>query len=170
MNPNDCNHITKIFPDEKSPILVSACLLGIDCTYKASNNENQLIIDLQNSRRLIPVCPEQLGGLSTPREPQNILSGTGKDVLNGATEVINKKGFNVTANFIQGAEETLKIAKILKVKYAIMKERSPSCGVKRIFNDKLMNNRLVDGMGVTTALLQNHGLQVISEKEFEDLK
>ena len=98
--------------------LCSACLLGINCRYNGERKPNKKVIDLAMKETLIPVCPEQLGGLATPRPPAEI-----KDDC-----VVNSKGTDVTKEFKQGAEEVLKIAKLFSIKEAILKLRSPSCG------------------------------------------
>jgi uncharacterized protein YbbK (DUF523 family) len=155
-------------PSEKRPIIVSACLLGINCVYDGSSNKNKKILQLMEKHLLIPVCPEQLGGLSTPRDPQNITLGSGEDVLQGKARVITVKGEDVTENFKKGASEVLEIARMHKVKLAILKENSPSCGVKFIYN-LIQNQKFkTEGLGVTTALLTKSGLKVISEETVEE--
>lgn len=100
---------------------------------------------------LIPVCPEQLGGLGTPRESMSVIGGGGLEVLDGVAKVVNESGDDVTENLVKGAEETLKIAKLFGVRQAIMKAESPSCG------------EIQDG--VTTAMLKRNGILVITEEE-----
>ena len=151
-----------------SPILVSACLLGINCVFDGSSNINKLILELMEKHLLIPVCPEQLGGLSTPRDPQDIIQGSGEDVLLGKAKVVTINGKDVTENFKKGASEVLEVAKINKVKIAIFKENSPSCGVHFIYNVKHNQKFKTSGKGVTTALLLENGLRIISEKELEE--
>ena len=117
---------------------------------------------------MIPVCPEQLGGLKTPRAGCGILGGDGKDVISGRAKVLNRRGEDLTENFIRGAEETLKIAKLYDVKKAIFKQGSPSCGSGLVFQWKKENgkwrNRRRKGDGVTTALLKRSGIEVLSEQ------
>jgi uncharacterized protein YbbK (DUF523 family) len=108
-------------------ILVSACLAGINCKYNGKNNLNRKIQKLVKEGKAIPVCPEQLGGLPTPRESAN-LTGNGLNVLQGVAKVLTKSGKDVTINFVKGAREVLKLAKLLGVEKAILKARSPSCG------------------------------------------
>jgi len=113
----------------------------------------------------IPLCPEQLGGLSTPRFPAHINNGSGPDVLNGHTRISNSKGDDVTEHFLRGAEEVKKIAQLMKIDTAILKEKSPSCGVNCIQRGDV----LINGMGVTSALLHSVGIKLISsEKVTED--
>jgi uncharacterized protein YbbK (DUF523 family) len=115
---------------------------------------------------MIPVCPEQLGGLGTPREPMRIVGGTGLDVLNGKARVVNESSVDVTEKMLKGAEETLKIAKIFGAKRAIFKARSPSCGCGEI-RDGASPEKLIKGDGVTTALLKKNGILVMTEEEVE---
>jgi len=134
--------------------LCSACLLGVNCRYDGRNALNKKVVELLEKETLIPVCPEQLGGLSTPREPAEIV---GK-------RVITSSGRDVTENFMRGARETLKIAKLFGVKEAVLKQGSPSCGCGRIY-DGTFSGRTVKGDGVTTALLKRHGIKVVTEED-----
>ena len=145
--------------------LISACLLGLQCAWSGDGRyENSRAIELAILETLIPVCPEQLGGLPTPRAPQEIQGGTGRDVLNDKCRVINKDGQDVTREFIKGAEETLKIARQLNIKEFIAKSRSPSCGCGQIY-DGTFSGRLTDGDGVTTELLRRNAIKIISDEE-----
>jgi len=145
--------------------LISACLLGIRCVWSGDDKyKNQRAIELSKVEALIPVCPEQLGGLSTPRAPQEIQGGTGDDVLDGKCIVVNKNGQDVTREFIKGAEETLKIARQLNVEEFIAKSGSPSCGCGQI-HDGTFSGKLIDGDGVTTALLRRNGIKTIPEED-----
>ena len=150
---------------ELSIKLVSACLLGIKCTWDATNKyRDERAVRLLENDILIPVCPEQLGGLKTPRPPQEIQIGSGEGVLDGRCRVKNINGEDVTQEFVTGAEETLKIAKLLKVRRFIGKSRSPSCGCGQIY-DGTFSGKPVDGDGVTTALLKRNGIEVITEED-----
>jgi uncharacterized protein YbbK (DUF523 family) len=113
---------------------------------------------------LVPVCPEQLGGLATPRVPQEVQGGTGEDVLNGKCKVINKNGEDVTRQFIRGAEETLRIVRQLNIREFIGKSKSPSCGCGKIY-DGSFSGRLIKGDRVTSALLQRSGIRIIPEED-----
>ena len=145
--------------------LISACLLGIKCTWDGKDNyRSTKAIELLSSEALIPVCPEQLGGLKTPRVPQEIQGGSGQDVLDKKCRVLNRNGEDVTQEFITGAEETLKIAKLFHIKEFIGKSKSPSCGCGQIC-DGTFSQKLIDGDGVTTALLKRNGIRVISEED-----
>ncbi len=112
----------------------------------------------------MPVCPEQLGNLPVPREPAEIVDGTGNNVLQGKAKVFTKKGGNVTRQFLDGAEKVLAIARENKVRCAIFKERSPSCGCKYVY-DGSFSGRLLRGSGVTTALLRQNGISVFSDED-----
>jgi uncharacterized protein YbbK (DUF523 family) len=145
--------------------LISACLLGVRCAWHGDDEyRNERAIRLSKVETLIPVCPEQLGGLSTPRAPQEIQGGTGDDVLNGVCSVLNKNGQDVTGKFTRGAEETLQLACQLGIDEFIGKSGSPSCGCSRIY-DGSFSGRLIDGDGVTTALLRRNGVKIIPEEE-----
>jgi len=145
--------------------LISACLLGLRCAWSGDDRyRNNRAVELAKLETLIPVCPEQMGGLPTPRVPQEIQGGTGDDVLDNKCRVINKKGQDVTAEFIKGAEETLKIAQQLNIKEFIAKSRSPSCGCGQIY-DGTFSGKLLDGDGVTTALLRRNDLRIILEED-----
>ncbi len=149
---------------EPSIKLISACLLGIKCTWDATNRyRDERALQLLENDILIPVCPEQLGGLKTPRPPQEIQQGSGEDVLNGKCRVKNLNGEDVTREFVRGAGETLRIARLLKVRQFIGKSRSPSCGCRQIY-DGTFSGKPVDGDGVTTALLKRNGIKVITEE------
>ena len=145
-------------------ILVSACLLGINCKYNGDNNKNDEVVGYLRDKQFIIICPEQLGGMSTPREPSEIVRLDGEAVIKGQTSVINNKRLDVTRKFKQGAQESLKIAQIYNCKEAILKEGSPSCGSNYIY-DGTFSGKKIDGVGVTTALLRNNGIKVMSEKE-----
>ena len=112
----------------------------------------------------IPLCPEQLGGLSTPRVPAQIADGTGEDVLDNLASVIDSMGRDVTEQFLKGAKEAAKIAKLMGADVAIMKDMSPSCGVSFIRKD----DAAIEGMGVTSALLTREGVHVISSDEISE--
>ncbi|MFQ6056992.1 MAG: DUF523 domain-containing protein [Methanosarcinales archaeon] len=143
--------------------IVSACLIGIRCRYDGKSKSNKEIMRLFQEEKLIPLCPEQLGGLTTPREPAE-LTGDGLEVLNGKAKVIRKSGKDVTENFLRGAKETLKIIKLLRIKEAILKQRCPSCGCGMIY-DGTFSGRLVKRDGVTAALLKLNGIKIITDED-----
>jgi uncharacterized protein YbbK (DUF523 family) len=143
--------------------LVSACLLGIKCAWDGRDRyRNRKVIELLRKETLIPVCPEQLGGLATPREFQEIEKGSGDNVLDGKSRVKNKIGQDVTRQFTGGAKEALRIARQYNIKEFIAKSRSPSCGCGSIY-DGSFSRKLIQGNGVTVALFKRNGIKVISE-------
>ena len=146
-------------------ILISACLLGVNCKYNGKNNFKSEIIEYFKNKNVIPICPEQLGGFSTPRFVAEIKDGDGSDVLEGTAKVINSDGADVTKEFIKGAYETLKLAEALGAKKAILKSRSPSCGVGKIYNGDF-NGTLIEGNGVTVALLKSKGIEIYNNEDF----
>jgi len=148
-------------------ILVSMCLAGIDCNYKSESKPNERVKELIRKNKAIPICPEQLGGLTTPRSGSRILSGNGNDVIDGRTRIITDKGNDVTENYLKGAELTLQLCKEFNIKTAILKQGSPSCGNGKTQGGE--NEReSVDGDGVTTALLKRNGIEVYSEEDLEN--
>lgn len=134
--------------------LCSACLLGIKCRYDGKSKLDMKVIELSKKEILIPICPEQLGGLPTPREPAE----------QRRKKVITKSGEDITQNFKKGAEEVLKLAKLFGVKEAILKQKSPSCGCGKIY-DGTFSGRIIKGDGVTTSLLKKNGIKVISGED-----
>ncbi|MBU1130596.1 DUF523 domain-containing protein [Patescibacteria group bacterium] len=144
--------------------LCSACLLGVKCRYDEKNNANEKILSLAKKEVLIPICPEQLGGQAMPRPNAEIVGGDGHDVLDKKAKVVESNGTDVTQNFIDGAEEVLKLAKLFDVKEAILKQKSPSCGCGKTYNGAF-SKTLIKGDGVTAALLKKNGLKVIAEED-----
>lgn len=148
-------------------IIVSACLYGVNCRYDGNSSENTKIINAFRKDQIILVCPEELGGLNTPRTPCEICKGTGKDVLKGVCKIKSSKGEDLTSYFIKGAEETLKIAKTFDVKKAILKSKSPSCGLNTIYNGDF-DKTLRKGNGVTAQILIDNGIYVITENQIDE--
>lgn len=140
-------------------IIVSACLCGVNCKYSGGNNLNEEVLRLLAGGEAIPVCPEQLGGLPTPRPTMEISGGTGADVLDGEARVTSSSGTDATECFVKGAQEVLKIAEVAGAGEAILKSNSPSCGSGRIY-DGTFSGRLIDGNGVTAELLIRNGIKV----------
>ena len=133
--------------------------------YDGKAYQHQAIQQLIQQNRAITACPEMLGGLSCRREPAEIRGGTAEDVLAGHAQVLTGDGADVTAAFISGAYKTLALAQKNHIKIAVLKENSPSCGRNLIY-DGSFSSRKIAGSGITAALLQLHGFQVISELEF----
>ncbi|MDQ0216346.1 uncharacterized protein YbbK (DUF523 family) [Oikeobacillus pervagus] len=150
-------------------IVVSACLAGVACRYDGRDNGLEKLQQEMKEGRAITVCPELLGGLSTPREPAEIIGGTAEDVLRGEAKVMNRSGEDVTSSFVKGAYEALKIVQEIQPEYIILKENSPSCGSHHIYDGTFSGQKII-GNGITTALLKSKGFQVISEKDFEKMK
>lgn len=142
-------------------ILVSACLLGACCRYDGRSNEKEAVQSLLKlpGVELVPVCPEQLGGLPTPRIPSECLGD----------RVVNREGEDVTAQFQRGAEEALKFARLYSCDLAILKEKSPSCGARAIY-DGSFTRTLVPGNGRTAALLQQESIPVFGESQMDELR
>lgn len=134
--------------------IVSACLAGVNCRYDGKSCENSEIIDLIRKGEAIPVCPEQLGGLPTPRPPAEIQTETNK--------IINIEGSDVTQNYNQGAVEALKIAKLMDCKKAILKSNSPMCGCGKIYDGTFSGN-FTKGDGVFTKLLKLNNIQITTK-------
>lgn len=138
-------------------ILVSACLVGLNCKYDGGNNFNELVLKLIKSGKAIFICPEQLGGLKTPRNPAEIID----------RNVITDNGVDVTEEYNRGAIETLRLAKELNIKKAILKSRSPSCGKGTIYDGTFTHTK-ISGNGVTADLLIKNGIEVITEEELDE--
>lgn len=140
-------------------ILVSACLLGKNCKYNGGNNLNQGVLGFIEGHEVIGVCPEQLGGLSTPRLPAEMVEGV----------VTNKEGVSVDNEFRKGAQEALAAALEKKVDLAILQSRSPSCGVKEIY-DGSFSGKKVKGQGVFARLLTKYGIKVLDAEDIAEHK
>ncbi len=138
-------------------IVVSECLLGINCKYNAGNNACTSLIKLAEKGKVIPVCPEQLGGLPTPRIPAEIKNN----------RVINKCGEDVTANFIKGAEEAMKIVDMVKPEIVILKAKSPSCGYQKIY-DGTFSGKIIEGNGIFAQKLISKKYKIITEENLND--
>ena len=149
----------------QTPVLVSACLLGVGCRYDGTSHLNHAVIDYLQAKQLqpIPVCPEQLGGLPTPRPKAWFSKGDGLDYLHKNAQLTDENGRNAGPDFLRGAEEVLRIARICLCETAILKQRSPSCGSRQIH----LNGELINGVGITCALLQQAGLNVTCEESLD---
>lgn len=149
-------------------LAVSSCLLGCDCKYNGGNNEDKQILKLTEIKPVIPICPEELGQLSTPRPPAEIKSGDGHDVLDGKAQVVDDQGKEVTNEFIEGAYQALQQMRMNGITTAVLKSRSPSCGKGRIYTGDFSGD-LKEGDGVTTALFKRNGIEVYTEDEIDKL-
>ena len=143
---------------DKIKIIISSCLLGNNCKYNGLNNKNDEIIKLNTKFEFIEICPEVFGGLSIPRNPSEIKDG----------KVISNKGLDVTSNFTSGANKALDIARSNNIKYAILKDGSPSCGSSYVY-DGTFSGTKVNGYGITAKLFIENGIKVYNEKEINKL-
>lgn len=143
-------------------ILISACLLGIRCRYDGTCRTVEPLLDSPDRKEFVPICPEQLGGLTTPREPSTMMRGDGEAVLDGKAKVITTSGRDVTGNFLAGAEAALQIVSIVGIEKAVLKENSPSCGLNRTYIDGTQQ----PGKGVLAAALVRTGIPLFTEKDF----
>ncbi|MBN1320332.1 MAG: DUF523 domain-containing protein [Thermoleophilia bacterium] len=145
-------------------MLVSACLVGVCTRLDGRARSFPQVCALGGRYTLIPVCPEQLGGSPTPRPPAEICGGAGEDVLDGEARVLTNEGRDVTDIYVQGAAQVLTIARLTGATCAILKARSPSCGVG-ITYDGTFSHTLRPGSGVTAALLAREGLRLYTEED-----
>ena len=137
----------------KEKILVSACLMGVNCKYNGGNNYDPKVAEFLKDYEIVLICPEVMGGLPTPRVPSEIKDG----------RVVNKDGKDVTDFFVTGAEETLFLAKKYNIKKALLKTKSPSCGNGKIY-DGTFKDTLTKGDGITAKLLKENGIEIITLK------
>jgi len=147
------------------PILVSACLLGVACRYDGQSKSSPRVISFLEGKFFIAVCPEETGGLPTPRPPCILQGGDGRDVIEGLAQVVDAEGTDRTAEYITGAEAILAHGKHTGATTAILKEKSPSCGTHTVTVDLGDGPEETPGIGVTAALLSSHGIRLISEDE-----
>lgn len=133
-------------------ILVSACLLGVSCRYDGKSKPNENVIALKDRYNIIPVCPEIMGGLPTPRTASEIQG----------CQVVMGNGTNVTKEYRKGAEEVLRLCRLFGCKRAVLKEKSPSCGCGKVY-DGTFSGKLIDGNGITAKLLMENGIEVFGE-------
>lgn len=138
-------------------IMVSACLLGENCKYNGGNNLSEKVMKVIEGHEVIPVCPEVMGGLPTPRVPSEIVNGV----------VTMADGCNVDAEFRKGAQIGLDLARENNVDLVILQSRSPSCGVKQIYDGTFSGNK-IDGQGVFASLLTENGFRVMDVEDLDD--
>ena len=139
-------------------ILVSACLLGLRCRYDGQSKPNGAVLALREKHALVPCCPEQLGGLPTPRSPSE---------WQGA-RIADREGQDVTARYLRGAEEAVSLARALGCELAVLKERSPACGSRKIY-DGSFSGVLIPGEGSAARALRAAGIPVYGESELDRL-
>ena len=138
--------------------MVSACLLGVACRYDGESKPDKAVIQLKDKYALIPVCPEILGGLPTPRIPCEIRDG----------RVLNRAGEDKTEEYIRGAEEVLRLARLFGCDAAVLKKKSPSCGCGEIY-DGSYSGKTVHGDGVCAALLKANNIKIFNETQIKEL-
>lgn len=138
-------------------ILVSACLVGDNCKYNGGNNLNERLVEFLAAHEVVKVCPEVLGGLATPRAPAEIQKG----------QVVNREGRNVTKEFEAGALRAFEIVEKEKPDLIILQSRSPSCGIKQIY-DGSFSGRKIEGQGIFAALCIKAGYKVLDIEDFDD--
>ena len=141
---------------KSDPVMISACLLGVPCRYDGRHSSCPHLMDFLGSIRFIPFCPEQMGGLPTPRSPADIKGGDGHDVLSGNARIINTDGKDVTKAFINGAQAALRLAGLAGSSIALMKDKSPSCGFRTPYCEKPSGL----GIGVAAALFESSGMKI----------
>lgn len=144
---------------------ISACLAGICCRYDGGTQKISELAELAANGQARLICPEVLGELPTPRNPAEILGGDGSDVWNGTARVMDTAGNDVTEAFKAGALKALTQLQELGIDRVILKERSPSCGSRMIYDGSFSGNK-VAGVGVAAALFQQHGIRVFSEENW----
>lgn len=143
-------------------IVVSACLLGENVTYRGDSNKNEELIQLLKHYDIIKVCPEVMGGLSIPRNPSEIKSFN-------PLMVVSHQSVDVTEQFLKGSIQALEKIKNHNVKIAILKANSPSCGNEYVY-DGTFSSSLVEGSGVFASMLKGMGMKVFNEKQIEEIK
>ncbi|SSS79614.1 purine-nucleoside phosphorylase [Acinetobacter baumannii] len=148
-------------------LLISACLIGEPVRYDGRSCLHTTLKKLFLNKKAHALCPELLGGFTTPRLPAEIVGGTGQDVLDGKAKILDSSGLDVTELYLKGAYRTLDIARQIQATCVVLKENSPSCGSQKIYNGTFQGEKIT-GVGITTALLQRHGFEVISENEIEE--
>jgi uncharacterized protein YbbK (DUF523 family) len=152
--------------ENKPEILISSCLIGCPVRYNGSSNKIDGLGELVKQGKAIAMCPEIIGGLSVPREPVEIEKGkTAKEVLEGGAKVLDKEGKDYTQEFINGANELLKVCKEKDIKTVIIKEGSPSCGSNKIYDGTFLGGK-ISGRGITAELLSQNRITIFCEHNF----
>ena len=161
----------RMFPADATPpdkILVSACLAGLPCSHDGRARRSEAVAALVGSGATVPVCPEQLGGMPSPRETAEIAGGDGGGVIDGSARVVSRSGKDLTAAFKEGARQTLAVARRHGCRRAVLKARSPSCGHGRIY-DGSFSGGIKPGDGVAAALLMRSGIEIVTEENLEQI-
>lgn len=145
-------------PESQERVLVSACLLGVACRFDGASKTQSSALELLKRYVCVPVCPEQLGGLATPRPKSHLIGGDGRAVLAGQAKVVADDGCDVTGAFVRGADESVRLAKLFGARRAFFKQRSPSCG----FGVVEVDGSRTEGVGVTCAALEAAGIEIVA--------
>lgn len=155
--------------NHRQKILISACLLGHEVRFDGSHcrQDSTLLQQWQDQARLIIICPEMAAGLPSPRPPAEITNGHALSVLSGHSPVLTESGQDVSRPFLIGAQAALALARQHRIRMAILKEKSPSCGMHHVYNGHF-DGQLVRGSGIATALLIDHGIRVFNENELTE--
>ncbi len=148
---------------EQRVVLVSACLLGVACRFDGESRRDEAVLGYLEGKNFVPVCPESLSGLPVPREPAEFDCGHGAMTLSGENRIVMRDGTDVTDAFLRGGRQALMIARLVHASEAVLKDRSPSCGVHQVYR----NGVLAPGKGVFAALLLDEGVMVKSEQDLE---
>lgn len=150
-------------------IAVSACLMGTQCRYNGASALNGELFDLLKDKDVLLFCPEVMASLPTPRNPAEIRNGNGGDVIKNQAVVIDKNGKNMTGAFVNGAVNTMSLFSKCDVSVVILKDKSPSCGVEKIY-DGSFSETLIDGHGVLTAFLLQNDTKIFVDTNINDVK
>lgn len=150
-------------------VIVSSCLLGAEVRYHGGSAriDSPILRRWQEQGRVVGLCPEVAAGLGTPRSAAEAVRGDGAKVLNGVAVVMTSDGRDVTEAFVAGAEHAVAVARDLRIRVAVLKTRSPSCGTGEIY-DGSFSGRLVTGTGVTAAALRRSGVRVFNEDQLDE--
>ncbi len=157
--------------NDMEKILISACLIGEHVRYdgRVLPLDSYILEQWKKAGRIVRICPEVDAGMSIPRAPSEIYSGDGFDVISGKTNVYNKNGKNVTEYFFKGANIALTLCKEHNIRVALLTESSPSCGSGTIYDGRFLGKK-IEGVGVTTALLQQNNIRVFNQFEIAAVK
>jgi uncharacterized protein YbbK (DUF523 family) len=156
--------MTDVKSPERTVILVSACLLGTCCNHEGRGSARPTVRTLGESARLVPICPEVVGGLGTPRHAAEIVGGDGADVIEGTARVMTAAGDDVSGAYRRGAAAAVELARAVGATRAVLKARSPSCGAGAVY-DGTFTRRLHAGSGVAAAALRAAGIDVVSDED-----
>ena len=147
-------------PSHEPLLLVSACLIGVNCRYNGGSTRIESLVRLFEEGKALPVCPEMLGGLSAPRSPCEIVQAA-----DGTERVMDRDGVDRTAAFHEGAERTLSICRAAGIRKAVLQQRSPTCGHGIIYDGTFQSVR-IPGNGITARLLEANGIEVLSDEDW----